>query len=142
MVRFIPALAACALCQLAGAQAIYKCNVDGKVSYGDQPCTKGDTVELPVPPPPAAQPALEQANRERSSLQQLEKLRLTRELAEQRDNARAQRAFAAQRQKCNRLRLQHKWAIEDLARTSGARLETARIKARRHSEALAVECPA
>jgi hypothetical protein len=142
MVRFIPALAACALCQLAAAQVIYKCKVDGKVSYGDRPCANGDMVELSVPAAPAPQPALDQTKRERASLQQLEKLRLTRELAEQRDNARAQRAFAAQRQKCNRLRLQHKWADEDAARSSGARLEAARIKARRQAEALAVECPA
>jgi hypothetical protein len=142
MHRFIPALAACALCQLAQAQAIYKCSVDGKVSYGDRPCTSGATIELPVPKAPPAAPVHAQTRREQASLQQLEKLRLTRELAEQREQARAQRAFAATRQKCNRLRLQHKWADEDLARSTGARVEAARIKARRRAEALAVECPA
>jgi hypothetical protein len=142
MHRFIPALAACALCQLAAAQGVYKCSTDGKVSYGDRPCTSGATVELAVPKAPPAPPVQEQARRERTSLQQLEKLRLARELAEQREQARAQRAFAATRQKCNRLRLQRKWADEDLTRSTGARVDAARIKARRRAEALAVECPA
>jgi hypothetical protein len=142
MVRFIPALAACALCQLAAAQTIYKCSFEDKVSYGDRPCTSGNTVELAVPKAPPAQPAQEQTQRQRTRLQQLEKLRLARELAEQREQARAQRAFAATRLKCDRLRLQRKWADEDLARSTGSRVEAARIKARRRAEALAVECPA
>jgi hypothetical protein len=142
MLRLIPVLAACALCQAAAAQAVYKCSVDGKVSYGDQPCASGQSVRLPVPPAPAPQPAHEQADRARASSLQLEKLRLTRELAEQREQARAARVFAAQRQKCKRLALQHKWAGEDLARATGARVEAARIKARRQAEALAVQCPA
>jgi hypothetical protein len=142
MFRFIPALAACALCQAAAAQAIYKCSVDGKISYGDQPCTSGQSIELAVPKAPAPQPALAQAERARTSMLQLEKLRLARELAEQREQARAARVFATHRQKCNRLRLQRKWADEDLARANGARMEAARIKARRQAESLAVECPA
>jgi hypothetical protein len=141
MHRFIPALAACALCQLAQAQSIYKCSIEGKVSYGDRPCASGSTVELPVPKAPPSQPVQEHLRRAQASLQ-LEKLRLARELAEQREQARAQRAYAATRQKCDRLRLQRKWADEDLARSAGARIEPARIKARRRAEALAVECPA
>jgi hypothetical protein len=142
MLRWIPVLATCALCQAAAAQAIYKCTVDGKVAYGDRPCASGPTIELAVPAAPAVAPAHEPAQRERAALLQLEKLRLTKELAQEREQAREQRALATRRQRCNRLRLQHKWAGEDLARTSGARLEAARIKARRQAETLAVECPA
>jgi hypothetical protein len=138
----IPVLATCALCQAAAAQVIYKCSVDGKVAYADRPCASGPTVELPVPAAPVAAPAGELAQRERAALIQLEKLRLTKELAEDRERSRQQRASAAERKRCNRLRLQGKWASEDAARSSGPRLEAARIKARRQAEALAVECPA
>jgi hypothetical protein len=142
MFRLFPVLAACTLCQLAVAQTIYKCSVDGKVSYGDTPCAHGESLALAVPPAPAPTPAAAPAPRAQATLLQLEKLRLARELAEEREQRRTQRALAARREKCDRLRLQRKWADEDLARTSGARVEAARIKARRQAESLAVQCPA
>jgi hypothetical protein len=142
--RFIPVLAACALCHAAAAQTIYKCRVDGKVAYGDTPCVSGDSVELAVPavhppvhaPAPASSPA-----RDKASLAQLEKLRLTRELHEQREQARDRRAAAAHREKCDKLRLRRKWTEEDLARTAGPATEPLRLKLRRQAEAMAVECP-
>jgi hypothetical protein len=143
MVRIIPVVAACALWQAAAAQPIYKCSAAGKLSYGDQPCTRGETVELAVPAAPAGAPAaLERGKRERATLAQIEKLRLERELRAEREDARARRAAATQFHKCERLRLQRKWADEDLARSAGPATDKARLKARRRAEALAVECPA
>jgi hypothetical protein len=37
----------------AGAQGLYKCKADGKVTYQSMPCAKGGEV-LDVPPPPTA----------------------------------------------------------------------------------------
>jgi hypothetical protein len=145
MFRFIPFLAASALCPLchsAFAQTIYKCSVENKVSYSDRPCSGGNTIELAVPPAPPQASKRDTAAREREMLLQLEKLRLARALHEEREQARERRALASQRQKCNRLRLQRKWADEDQARASRAQLDAARLKARRQAEALAVECPA
>jgi hypothetical protein len=143
MFRIIPALAVCALCGAATAQPVYKCNVDGKLAYGDRPCESGVTVELAVPAAPAGAPAAaQQLARAKAASLALEKVRLTRELREEREQARLARAAAALRQKCDRLRLRHKWANEDLARIDGPRLDVARLKARRQAEALAVECPA
>jgi hypothetical protein len=142
MFRFIPFLAACALCPAALAQTIYKCSIENKVSYGDRPCPGGGTVELPAPPAPPASSAREPGLRERETLLQLEKLRLARALHEEREQARERRTLAGQRQKCNRLRLQRKWADEDLARAPAAQRDAARLKARRQAEVLAVECPA
>jgi hypothetical protein len=144
MFRIIPVLAVCALCGTAAAQTVYKCTVDGKVAYGDLPCASGVTVELAVPAAPAAAPAAaaQQLARDKAASLALEKVRLARELREEREQERASRAAAAKRQKCDRLRLRHKWANEDLARTDGPRLEAARLKVRRQAEALAVECPA
>jgi hypothetical protein len=145
MLRIIPVLAVCALCvpcQTAAAQAVYKCTINGKVAYGDQPCAAGATVELAVPRAPAGSPAPDQqlARVQAASLA-LEKLRLARELHDEREQARRSRAAATRRQKCERLRLRQKWASEDLARTEGAKLEAARIKVRRQAESMAVECP-
>lgn len=141
MVRIIPVVA-CALWQAVAAQTVYKCSADGKVSYGDQPCTRGPTVELAVPPAPPAAPALERSRRERETLARIEKLRLERDLRAEREAARERRSAAAQGRKCARLRLHRKWADEDLARAAGVRTEAARRKAQRQAEALAVECPA
>jgi hypothetical protein len=143
MFRIIPVLAVCALCGTAAAQPVYKCDVDGKVAYGDRPCASGVTVELAVPAAPAAAPAAAaQLARARAASLELEKVRLTRELRDEREQARLSRAAAARRPKCDRLRLRHKWANEDLARASGPQRDAARLKARRQAEALAVECPA
>ena len=72
--------------------------------------------------------------------------------AEEGDRVRAARAAARQREKCERLRLKQKWAADDVARVEReaggvARVErgathSARLKAQRQAEALAVECPA
>jgi hypothetical protein len=143
MFRIIPALAVCALCSAAAAQTVYKCTVNGKVAYGDRPCAGGASVELAVPAAPAAVPAAaQQLARARAASLELEKVRLTRELRDEREQARLSRASAARRQKCDRLRLRHKWANEDLARSDGPKRDAARLKVRRQAEALAVECPA
>lgn len=155
MFRLIPVVAACALCPPAAAQTIYKCTVDGKVSYADRPCPGGASIAVAAPAarPDTSVPAREAARRERETLLQMEKLRMTRELQmeklrlarelqAERKQARAQKEADAQRRKCEKLRLQRKWAIEDAFRASGPAREAARRKARRDAEALAVECPA
>jgi hypothetical protein len=143
MFRIIPALAVCALCGAAAAQTVYKCTASGKVAYGDHPCASGATVALAVPAAPVAAPAAAQElARARAAGLELEKVRLTRELRDEREQARLSRAAATRRQKCDRLRLRQKWANEDLARTAGPGIDAARLKARRQAEALAVECPA
>lgn len=146
MFRLIPVLAVCALsvpCSTAGTQTLYKCTINGKVAYGDQPCASGATVQLAVPKVPASAPAsAEQLAHLKAAGLALEKVRLARELRDEREQLRWSRAAATRRQKCARLRLRHKWASEDLAHAEGARRESARIKVRRQAESLAVECPA
>jgi hypothetical protein len=152
MFRVIALLAACALCQPALAQAVYKCTSEGKIEYRDRPCEHGDAVQLHVPPAPQAGPTQEAAERDGETLVRLQKLRLAQEqhdermrltaAREARAESREERALDTQRRKCDRLRLRQKWADEDLARLSGAAAEAARVKARREAESLAVECPA
>jgi hypothetical protein len=137
----------CALAQAAAAQPVYKCTIDGKVSYGEHPCAHGRTTELAVPPAPAVAEAAEALERDKARLAALQKERSTVEVREERERARSARAAEATRQKCERLRLQVKWAEEDAARAGKAAAgkagtESARLKARRQAEALAVQCPA
>jgi len=143
MKTFIVAMAACAVAQGAGAATIYKCTVGGKVAYGDQPCANGAGTELAVQAaPPVDKAAADKLASDKLRLAALEKSRAAEALREERERQRAARAFAVQRQKCERLRLKQKWADEDLAGTRGEAVAAARLKAKRQAEALAVECPA
>ena len=142
MLRQLSVLTTCALCQAAAAGTIYKCVEGGRIHYTDRPCSGAGT-ELAIPAAPVADAdALARLERNRATLLELEKLRVTRELREERESIRARRENTALRKRCDKLRLQHKWAEEDQRRSSGAAAETADIKARRQREALAVECPA
>jgi hypothetical protein len=147
MLRFFVFIAACTLTASLHAQSVYKCKVDGKTSYSDRPCAQGASQALP---PPAAGISLGDQigpqGGDARTLLELEKSRMAREKAQEKE-ARAQvrdaRAMQAQRKKCAKLRMQHKWAEEDQAHTvHGPKYEAARIKLRRQAEALAVECPA
>jgi hypothetical protein len=145
MMRVLLILAACLLPAASYAQPVYKCSVDGKTSYADQPCTHG--ASKPLPPPGGISPAdtMGPQGGDARTLLELEKARIARDKAQAREDrvqARAARSAQARRQKCDKLRLRQKWAEEDLARTAhGPKHEAARIKARRRRETLAVECP-
>ena len=131
----------CAVCQPALAGALYKCLEGGRVIYADRPCN-GAGAPLALAPAPAPDPL--QAARladARATLQALDK-RLS-EQAQREDQAfeRAGRAALALRTRCAKLRLQRRWADEDLARSSDDATALSRVKARRLAEGLAVECP-
>jgi hypothetical protein len=138
-------LGVCALAGPVAAQPVYKCTVDGKVSYGERPCAHGKTTELAVPPAPSGVDAAEALERDKARLAALQKERAAseaREEREEREQQRTARAAATQRRKCERLRLQHTWAEEDAARAGKATSATAQLKAKRQAQALAVQCPA
>jgi hypothetical protein len=133
------------------AQTVYKCKVDGKTSYSDRPCAAGASHALP--PPPAgisAADTMGPQGGDARTLLEADKLRFARDkefartqAREERDRKRDVRAAQARRQKCDKLRLRHKWAEEDLAHTvHGPAHDSARTKLRRQAENLAVECPA
>ena len=147
MLRLVTFLTACAFTTSLHAQTVYKCRVDGRTSYSDRPCARGASQALP--PPPAGISLADQIGPQGGdarTLLELEKARIAREKAQEKEGrvrVREARAMQAQHKKCAKLRLQHKWAEEDLAHTvHGPKYEAARIKLRRQAEALAVECPA
>lgn len=145
--RFLFLLAACLFSAGAHAQDVYKCSADGKTSYADRPCARGESRTLP--PPPAGISAADTMGPQGGDarmLLELEKARMARDKAAEKQGkveVRQARAAEARRKKCDRLRLRRKWAEEDLARTAhGPKHEAARIRLRRQLDALAVECPA
>ena len=159
MIQFLLLMTFTMLSSLAAAQGVYKCSAGGKTSYADRPCAEGHVSRLPPPLPvsAAAGVALPEANavatRDARTLVEFEKLRIAREREQARELARNEartererqrqvRAASSRRKSCDKLRLRHKWAKEDLARANGKAQDAARRKARRQAEAMAVECPA
>ena len=143
MVKWMAVIAACMVAQNVAAATIYKCTVNGKISYGDQPCTAGTGAGLAVQAAPAPDKlAAEKLASDKLRLAQRDKERATAAVAEERERQRAAKAAGALRQKCERLRLKQKWSEEDLRKLRGDALANARLKTKRQAEALAVECPA
>ncbi|SDD19397.1 protein of unknown function [Massilia sp. PDC64] len=144
MMRMLPLLAACLLTN-ALADPVYKCTQDGKTSYADRPCAQGRSVELPPPAGIRPEGAESVATRDARTLLQLEKLRIAREKEQERSDkadARQARIAATHRKQCARLTLRRRWAEEDVARLTGRAKVAAQRRAKRATEALAVECPA
>ncbi len=133
--------ACCAMCRLATAGAVYKCHDGAHVSYADHPCPGAGA---PLALPPAPQPDPEQAARlaaARTALATIDGARAVQAERDAHEFERAGRAALVLRKRCDKLRLQARWADEDLARSTDAAKAVARIKARRMVETLAVECP-
>jgi len=133
--------ACCAVCRLATAGAVYKCHDGAHVSYADHPC-RGAGAPLALPPAPQPDPV--QAARLAAARTALAAIDQTRAVQAERDAhefERTARAALALRKRCDKLRLQARWADEDLTRSTDAAKAIARIKACRMVETLAVECP-
>jgi len=134
--------ACCAMCRLATAGTVYKCHDGAHVSYADRPCP-GAGALLALPPAPQPDPV--QAARlaaARTALAAIDGARAVQAERDAHDVERAGRAALALRKRCDKLRLQARWADEDLARSTDAAKAITRIKARRQAETLAVKCPA
>ncbi len=69
----LTAVLALAAASPAGAQGLYKCKADGKVTYQSMPCAKGgEAIDVPPPPTPAqVKAAQERAQEDRVRAQQL-----------------------------------------------------------------------
>jgi len=128
----------------SGAQAIYKCTADGKISYGNAPCAGGPSVALEAPPAAAGDDGRALA-RQQAALKQLQHERHqseAREARDQREQARASRVAAVYRKKCAAFKLRRDWAAEDALHAAGKTAARAQRKARRAEQKLALECPA
>ncbi|SFU61804.1 DUF4124 domain-containing protein [Pseudoduganella namucuonensis] len=126
----------------AGAQTVYKCTVDGKIAYGERPCQDGTTALIAVPHAPAADPAAAaDLKRMRKEARELEKERRQRDAADERELARAGREAAARNKRCGKLKLEKKWADDEVRGALVQNLDRAKTRARQAGDRLALECP-
>lgn len=142
MPRLLAVLALCLLSAGAGAQSLYKCRIDGTLTYSGSPCPGAASTALDVPAAPLPAPGADAAlKRQQTEAAMLRQQRIRRETAEARaDQARA-RQGEAHRARCGKLRLQKKWADEAAANATDKGRDKAQAKARRTQELLALECP-
>lgn len=141
--RALLALTLCGAAATAGAQTVYKCTVDGKVTYTEMPCQSGTTAVLAAPAAPTRSPeaaAAELARQQRLS-KELEQDRHRVEAKDARDMDRVARAADARQARCNKLKLNKKWADDDLKGAPVGRVESAQRKARHAAEQLKLGCP-
>lgn len=131
-----------ALALPAAAQAqVHKCTVDGKVTYSQAPCERGQAALIAVPNAPPSDPgAKAELARQKREGKQLEKERLQREAHQDRADETAHRAAAARRNKCQKLKQDQKWAEEDARGALIQHSERAHIKAKRAAERYTLEC--
>ncbi|WP_147375721.1 DUF4124 domain-containing protein [Noviherbaspirillum cavernae] len=120
--------------------AIYKCDVNGKVTYSDETCPGGKALNINSMPSTDGTAAKRQLTEDEKKLKRLEDQRHKREAREEREQNQIARANAAQRKKCSSLAQRKRWADEDFAATAGKASEKARIKARRAGEQYNLEC--
>lgn len=134
-------LALSAVALPAQAQTLHKCTVDGKVSYSHQPCDRGQAAVIAVPEAPAPDPtAAKELQRQRKEADKLESARHKREARQEREDIAAGRVAAARARKCDKLRLQQKWAEEDARGATIQGLERARTRASRANDLYKLEC--
>lgn len=130
----------------APAAQVFKCIKQGKVTYAQAPCPGAQVTQLEVQPlatdapaPPDPQADLQ---RQKALADKLARARQVRETQHERQRASAARAMAVRHQRCEKLRLQKKWADEDArGARDGDQAHSLRKKAQRAAESLKVECP-
>lgn len=133
------------LCVCLPAQAVYRCEQNGAVSYADHPCAGGRSTDISEDvrdlvsqgDAAAARKRLQQEKRAAADIE-TEKLRdLKRQNTAREVSA---RQSAAKEKVCRPLALRMKWAEEDLATASGKSVDSARRKAKRAAERYDLHC--
>ena len=123
------------------AHAVYKCTVQGSVTYSDRPCdSEGQDKQLA---PAASGRRVENDDplaKEKAELSRLQKSREQRERQEQQIRDLYTRGAAARARKCSTLSLQLRWRQEDLRDANLKDQQKARVRARRAAEKYAMEC--
>ena len=139
MHRLLQVLLLVTMCAGASAQSLYKCTVNGKVTYTGAPCKEGQMKAIEVPPAPKTDPAREQElQRQKVALTKLERARSLREDQEQKRQV--ERAATAHEQQCAQLRLDKQAADENANQGAVAARPAKREVAEQLGEALAAQC--
>ncbi len=145
MSRLISLLLLCSLsslCTVANAQKLYKCRVNGTLVYSGAPCKGVTSTPVDVPDAPKPDPAVAaELKRQEIALDRLEKERLIREKQDKRYADSDARLAAGRRNRCEKLRLQKKFADDEVTAAVGLETQALKEKAMRVAEYVASECP-
>jgi hypothetical protein len=145
MKKLILAAALFALAAAASAGDIYKCTVNGKVTYSELPCETGVEAKLKTPAQPARDYAHEQRlERQKQFIEQADQERTAAEYAAQR--AAQQRAYEQQRanadrRRCDSMRIAHQSRADEVSRMGARASGGAREAVARAAATLAAQCP-
>lgn len=141
MSRLISLLLLCSLCGGASAQKLYKCRVAGTLVYAGAPCKGVTSTPVEVPDAPRPDPAVAaELKREEIALAKLQKERLVREKQDQRFAESDARLAAGRRDRCEKLRLQKKFADDEVTAAVGIETQALKEKAMRVAEYVTAEC--
>ncbi|SHG96198.1 DUF4124 domain-containing protein [Massilia sp. CF038] len=142
MQRLLPVLMLCLLPLGASAQSLYKCRIDGTLTYSGSPCPGVSSTAVEVPPPVKAEAGTEpDLKKMQADATKLQKERNAKEQSQAKLDQAAARLAESKRQRCGKLRLQKKWADEAVAAGSASAKDKATEKARRLGDQLQLECP-
>lgn len=142
MSRLISFLLLCLLCAGANAQKLYKCRVDGTLVYSGAPCKGVASTPVAVPDAPKPDPAVAaEIKRQEVALAKLQQARMLREKQDQRFAESDARLAAGRRDRCEKLRLQKKYADDEVTAAVGLPTQALKEKAMRVAEYVASECP-
>ncbi len=130
------------------ACAVYRCEREGRVTYSDLRCARGNEREInaaapPVtltPPGSADDAGQSRQAREHAEVTRLQGLREQRERQDRQIRDLAARGAAARERKCRSLSLQLKWREEDLRESTLDKADKARTRLRRTAEKYDTEC--
>jgi len=123
--------------------ATYRCEFDGRVTYGDAPCARGSQSELVADPAPDAASRKAAAARAKAERAALDTVEQDREQTERRAAARLARdqvALSRQRVACAKAAVRSKRANEDAAAANGRDTTKAKTRAKRAAEDEATQC--
>lgn len=141
MYRIISLILMVAACGAASAQSMYKCTVNGKITYTGAPCTSGQMKVVIVPDLPESDPGREKGlRREKFALDKLEKARAARESTEVATAGLG--TLASNDARCAKLRLEVQLATRNAERAPGFKKASMRETAARMGEAVKTECGA
>jgi hypothetical protein len=143
MLKLPASLLLIALCQ--PAWAIYKCELNGKISYRDTPCESGKALSMQTPIESKvsavdAEVAAQRAERDREQLSQIEAEHERAELRAQKIRHAAAKADATQKKKCAKLAQKKQWLEDDAAAANMKSREKAKRAARRKADEYELEC--
>ena len=143
MKKLLITIALCALGGSVGAAQMYKCTVNGKVTYSDKPCETGTESKVGVYVPPTDYEGLRIKNRQKSLANQIDREKEQQQneynRAAQQRNWQAQQEVA-KKDRCINMRQQQQAREDAVRRQGGTDGEAARARVRYEGEAIERQC--